>query len=108
MKKAFILFAYAIALYIVLSKWYAEGNSGIPNPRAFSGATYIYAILGLVSDFTGAFTVPLAAGATLALYWQTKNTKKPASSGGGKLQLVPAPANPKGVLRIPPVQSKVG
>jgi hypothetical protein len=107
-KKAFILFGYAIALYFVLRAWYQQGNSGIPNPKVIGAPTYLYGVLGLVSDFTGGFTVPLTAGVTVALALQANKTKAPAQSIPKKLQIVPPPANPSGTLRIPPINKKAG
>lgn len=106
MKKPFILFAYGIALYFVLRAWYQQsGNSGIPNPKVIGAPTYLYAILALVSDFTAGFTVPLTAGITVALAFRANNTTKQTTTTTPKLQLVPAPVQPTGKLKIPPIKT---
>lgn len=64
---------YGVALYFVLKAYYAEGNSGLPNPRALMAPTYLYGILALSSDFLEGFPIVLAAGLTVALIWQTQN-----------------------------------
>lgn len=72
---------------MILRKYYAEGNSGMPNPKVIANPTYLYGILILASDVVGGLPIVLALGLTVALIWQTENQKKPlknAYSSGQK------------------------
>lgn len=81
MKKPFILFLYGTALFWILRSYYKDpANTGMPRPQTLSAPTYLYGILSLASDFTGGFTVPLAAGLTVALIWQTQTKDKSQSN----------------------------
>ena len=80
MKKSFILALYGVALYFVLRNYYRQGNTGIPDPRVIGAPTYLYGILSLVTDFTGGFTIPLAAGMTFALAIRNTGTQSPSSN----------------------------
>lgn len=72
MKKPFILMLYGVALYWILREYYKDpANLGMPQPKVLASPTYLYGILALASDFTGGFTIPLAAGLTVSLIWQT-------------------------------------
>lgn len=75
MRKSLILGMYAVVLYFVLKKYYANGNQGAPNPSTITAPTYLYAILAITADFLGAFPVVLGAGLTVALIWQAQGTK---------------------------------
>lgn len=75
-RKAFILAMYAVALYIVLTRWYKAGNSGMPNPSVVTGPSYLYGILALTSDFLEGLPVVLAAGLTAGLYWRVSEQAK--------------------------------
>ena len=78
--KALILFLYAVALYFSVRNWYNAGNSGLPNPTILAAPTYLYSALALASDFTGDFTIPIAAGLTLTLIWNSKKVQPPAAN----------------------------
>jgi len=81
-KKPVILFLYGVALYFVLRTYYKQNNTGLPNPVVIRNPTYLYGILAIASDFTGGLTIPLAAGMTLALIWQTNNKQASATQNG--------------------------
>jgi hypothetical protein len=89
MRKAVILFLYGIALFIVLRRWYAQGNSGLPNPRVITPTTYLYSILALAADFAYGIPVVIAAGLTLSLYWNSSNKTVAAPS---KKPVTPIPS----------------
>lgn len=93
--KALILSLYFVALFIVLKNYYNQpGNSGMPYPTVITGPTYLYAVLGLVSDFTGGLATVLAAGLTLGLFYRTH--KDPASKQG---KGYPSTSGPGGTRR---------
>jgi hypothetical protein len=87
----------------------------MPTPRTLSAPTYLYGILSLVSDFTGGFTVPLAAGLTVGLIWQVQakdktqgkqgqvNSGYVGPSGPSKTKLGPGP----GMYSAPPTPSQI-
>lgn len=71
--KAFILGLYMVALFIILRHWYSEkGNKGMPPPSTITAPSYLYGVLGIVSNITGDFGTVLAAGLTLGLYYAVK------------------------------------
>jgi hypothetical protein len=74
--KAFILALYFVALFIILKNYYKK-NSGMPYPTTITAPSYLYAVLGLASDFTGGFATVLAAGLTLGLFYRTHNGNDP-------------------------------
>lgn len=86
--KPLLLFLYATALYFVLSGWYRNGNTGIPSPKVLAAPTYLYSILGIVSGFTGGFTIPVALGLTFTLVLQSKKQPSTAATYAG-----PSPAS---------------
>lgn len=92
-RKAFILSMYAVALYIVLSRWYKAGNSGMPDPSVVTGPSYLYGVLALTSDFLEGLPVVLAAGLTAGLYWRASEQAK-----------VPTKKTPQ---KKPPIRTKV-
>lgn len=71
---------YGVALFFILRVWYAQGNSGLPNPQVISTPTYLYGILALVADFAGGFPVVLGAGLTVALIWQAQGSEAKAAN----------------------------
>lgn len=75
--KAFILALYFVALFISVKNYYTQGGSGMPYPTSITAPTYLYAVLGLTSDFTGGLSTVLAAGLTLGLYYRTHNGNSP-------------------------------
>lgn len=93
MNKALILFLYGTTLYITVSRWYKAGNSGMPDPRTISPASYLFGILALTADFLEGLPVILALGLTFILL-----EKNPAAKNAGGKQAVPGPgvtnANP--------------
>lgn len=94
MKNSLILFLYGVALFFVLRTYYNEGNSGMPTPTVLAAPTYLYGILSIVSGFTGALTVPIAAGLTVSLIWQT-NARAPENLPKAKTnQIFPLPDVP--------------
>jgi hypothetical protein len=123
MKKPFILLLYGTALFWILRSYYKDpSNTGMPTPRTLSAPTYLYGILSLVSDFTGGFTVPLAAGLTVGLIWQVQAKDKSqlnqnrinsdlrkngvayvGPSGPSKTKLGPGP----GMYSAPPTPSQI-
>lgn len=82
MKKAVILALYAVSLYLVVSRWYKAGNSGIPTPQIVGPPSYLFGVLALTAEFLGGLPVVLAAGLTFIL-WQRK-TAYPTSGGTAK------------------------
>lgn len=92
---------YGVAVYWILREYYKDPtNLGMPRPKVLSAPTYLYGILSLASDFTGGFTIPLAAGLTLSLIWQT-NAKNASNSLNYKTQSGAAYVGPS-----PPAQRK--
>lgn len=83
MNKASIVGMYGVVLYFVLRKYYQNGNSGLPVPTVFVAPTYLYAILGLTAEFTGGFSIVLAAGLTVALVWQAQGSSGSSGTGTG-------------------------
>lgn len=69
--KAFILSMYLVALFIILKNYYNKGGTGMPYPTAITAPSYLYAVLGLTSDFTGGISTVLSAGLTLGLFYRT-------------------------------------
>jgi len=66
---------YGVALFFILRRYYANGNSGLPSPTVLAAPTYLYGIAALTTDFAGGFPVLIAAGMTMALIWQTETKK---------------------------------
>lgn len=94
---------YGVAVYWILREYYKDPtNLGMPRPKVLSAPTYLYGILALASDFTAGFTIPLAAGLTLSLIWQT-NAKNATNSLNYKTQTGAAYVGPSG-----PSQKKLG
>jgi hypothetical protein len=96
MKKPFILMLYGVALFWILREYYKDpANLGMPRPKVLAAPTYLYGILALASDFTAGFTIPLAAGLTLSLIWQTNAKNTPAKPLKGVTSVTPGPSSPK-------------
>jgi len=74
--KAFILALYFVALFIIVRNYYKTG-SGMPYPTYVTAPSYLYAVLGLTSDFTGGLSTVLAAGLTLGLFYATQKGTLP-------------------------------
>ena len=118
MKKGIILVLYGVALYFVLKRFYSnKGNTGLPEPSVIAAPTYLYAILALVADFTGGFTIPLAAGMTVALIWQTNAQTKEQSQLQKQGAVYVGPSGPQyrkfpnddpGMHPLPPKQTSKG
>lgn len=77
MNKSLVIGLYGIALFVILRKYYAEGNSGMPNPKVLANPTYLYGMLLLASDVVGGLPIILALGLTVALVWQANAQKAP-------------------------------
>lgn len=65
--KSFVITLYGIALFLILSRWYKAGGSGLPEPRLIVAPSYLYGVLALTSDFLEGLPVVLAAGLTFGL-----------------------------------------
>lgn len=72
---------YGVALFFILQKYYANGNSGLPSPTVLTAPTYLYGILALSSDFLDNFPIVLAAGLTVALIWQAQSANTTQKTG---------------------------
>lgn len=94
MKKSLILLMYSVVVYFILRKWYAQGNTGIPNPQILVGPTYLYGILALSADFADNLPIVIGAGMTFAFILQ-------AQSQPSKIDVNPA-TNPKAAGPIKP------
>lgn len=66
--KAYLLFLYAVSLYITLNSWYKEGNTGIPDPTVIGPATYLFALLLLSANFVGGLSAILGTSMTFLLF----------------------------------------
>lgn len=86
---------YGVAMFWILREYYKDpANLGIPRPKAIAAPTYLYAILALASDFTGGFTIPLAAGMTVSLIWQTQAKNAKAGALAGVTSVAPRQSTP--------------
>ena len=83
MKKGAILFLYAVALSVILRRYY-KTESGLPKPSTIVGASYLYGILALSADFLETVPLPFAAILTVALIWRTQATETPATTATKK------------------------
>lgn len=106
--KPILLFLYGVALYFVLKQYYKNGHAGLPEPQIIRNPTYLYGLLAIVSDFTAGLTVPIAAGLTVALIWQTNNqtskqktTTKKTTPNPGSASTKPSQAGGNGVVHLP-------
>jgi hypothetical protein len=72
--KAYLLFLYAITLYITLNAWYKQGNSGIPDPAVVGPSTYLFALLLLTSNFVGGISAILGTSMTFLIYQRAHGT----------------------------------
>lgn len=77
----------------------------MPYPTTITAPSYLYAVLGLTSDFTGGLSTVLAAGLTLGLFYRTHSGNNPLpvktapgskgnKTGAKNQQATTAPAKP--------------
>lgn len=66
--KAYLLLLYSISLYITLSAWYKQGNTGVPDPTVIAPATYVFALLLLAANFLDGLPAILGTSMTFILY----------------------------------------
>lgn len=101
--KSFIISMYAVALFIVLRRWYNEGHTGLPAPSVITGPSYLYGVLALTSDYLEGLPTVLAAGLTVGLFYATRTQPKqqpsqaPAGKPIGQRRAVATPANSRQV-----------
>jgi hypothetical protein len=81
-RKAFIMSLYIVAQVIVLKRWYAAGNTGMPKPSLITGPCYLYGVLAITSDFLQGLPIVLAAGFTVGLYFTVKSPQVNAQTTG--------------------------
>lgn len=99
---------YATAMYFVLKRYYAAGNTGIPNPQTMVGPTYLYIILALASDFFGGAAGFIGAGLTVAMIWDAeKNPIASVPSNSVSTSIGGEVIGTQGPAGIPGVPSKV-
>jgi hypothetical protein len=70
-QKSIIVVMWGIALGIILNRYYRNGNSGLPNPRAIAAPSYLYGVLAITSEFLEGLPVVLSVGLTAALFYMT-------------------------------------
>ena len=70
--KSLLLFLYGVSLYITLSAWYKNGNSGIPDGTVIAPATYLFAVLLLTANFLQGLPVILGTASTLVLWERSR------------------------------------
>jgi len=80
---------YFVALFIIVKNYYNKGNTGMPYPTTITAPSYLYAILGITSDFTEGLSTVLAAGLTLALFYRTHTGSDPIIPGTVKVSSIP-------------------
>jgi hypothetical protein len=106
--KSVIVMMWGIAGFIILSRWYKAGNTGLPNPQLIAAPSYLYGVLALASEFLEGLPVVLSLGVTTGLYFATHPVKE---TGEGIITepMVPTPktkAVPKNAAGKPVPQTR--
>lgn len=96
MHKSYLLFLYAVSLYITLNAWYKEGHSGIPDPTVVGPATYVFALLLLLSNVLEGLPAILGTALTFMLYLRAHGQNPPPS----KLNTKPTTIKPNAKLKL--------
>lgn len=60
---------FGIANVIILKRWYAAGNGGLPHPQVIAAPAYLYGVLALASEFLQGLPVVLSVGLTVGLWY---------------------------------------
>lgn len=81
--KALIMAMLGVSLYITISKWYEEGNTGQPPPTLVGPAAYLFGILALTADFLSGIPVLLSVALTFILFLRSKNETGSNTTTGG-------------------------